>query len=211
MKPDFGIIYRITNLVNGKIYIGQTIRVLKERIKQHKSVNRNSPIHLAIKKYGFCNFKIEEVERCPIKDLDDREKFWIDYHKSYLKDFGYNLSKGGQCKRFLPYKLSGQEILKMSELDRKGVSHTELGKLFNINRKTVSFILKREGLYINRKPEKLIGRRDYSEIINYIVTENPRMDDVVLKFSISRMSVYKIAKSINYKFLSYNERRRLGI
>lgn len=211
MKPKFGIIYKITNLLNGKVYIGQTIQSLEHRFSQHKHKTSSSPIHLAIKKYGHKNFIIEELEKCSVGILDEREIFYIEQYKSYYKKFGYNISRGGQQCRLLPYKLSKEQIHEMFLLEQKGVSHTELGKLFHINRKTVSIILKREGLYIRRKPEKISNRKDYSEIIAFIINENPRMDDVVKKFNISRMSVYKIAKSINYRFLSYNERRNLGI
>lgn len=211
MKPKFGIIYKITNLLNGKVYIGQTIRSLKDRYSQHKYKTSSSPIHLAIKKYGHQNFIIEELEQCPINLLDEREIFYINQYKSYCKRYGYNISRGGQQHRLLPYKLSKEQIHEMFLLERQGVSHTELGKLFHINRKTVSIILRREGLYIKRKPEKVSDRKDYADIVSFIINENPRMDDVSKRFNISRMSVYKIAKSINYRFLSYNERKKLGI
>ena len=65
-------IYKITNLINSKIYIGQTIRSINVRWNQHKSESFNNHghgynyhLHNAIRKYGSDNFKIEIIEQCP--------------------------------------------------------------------------------------------------------------------------------------------------
>ena len=71
LKPQYGIIYKVTNLVNNKIYIGQTERTLKERWEQHKYKEGCRHLHNAILKYGAYNFKIEEIENVPIEDLDE--------------------------------------------------------------------------------------------------------------------------------------------
>ena len=71
------IIYVITNLLNGKQYVGQTTRTLKERLTQHRS-HSNSAIGQAIQKYGWENFKAEVIEECEtLEKLNEREKYWI--------------------------------------------------------------------------------------------------------------------------------------
>ena len=57
------LIYKITNKINGKVYIGQTIQCLKKRWSQHKSDSKksNMTIHKAMRKYGIENFTIEEI------------------------------------------------------------------------------------------------------------------------------------------------------
>lgn len=90
-----GYIYKITNMVNGKIYIGQTIRNIDVRWKEHLKASDKFPIHMALRKYGHHSFKIEEVERCSDSDLDQREIFWISFFDSSNKDVGYNLTLGG--------------------------------------------------------------------------------------------------------------------
>lgn len=100
-------IYGFQNKINGKWYIGQTTQNPEYRRRQHfysalhYKKKDDSLFHKKIREYGkeaFDFFVLEEVEH---KDmLDDREKYWISYYKSYIKDGnGYNLSRGGQQKR----------------------------------------------------------------------------------------------------------------
>ena len=85
-----GSIYKITNSVNGKVYIGQTMRKPEDRWRQHinnymREISRdyNSYFHNAIRKYGKEVFVFEEIERCDNTELDIREIFWIDYYQSF--------------------------------------------------------------------------------------------------------------------------------
>ncbi len=90
-----GVIYKITNQVNGKCYIGQTIKRLAQRWSMHKSSNRRCPLTSSIKKHGYLNFKIEVL--CWVldpKDLDGLEIYYIQQNKSLYPN-GYNLSNGG--------------------------------------------------------------------------------------------------------------------
>jgi group I intron endonuclease len=97
-----GKIYKITNIVNSKIYIGQTIQEkLEKRLTKHirdaRNKTTNSALHNSIRKYGFENFVIELIEdKLTTKiDLDRKEKFWISSTKSNVKAIGYNLTNGG--------------------------------------------------------------------------------------------------------------------
>lgn len=94
-----GIIYKVTNIINGKIYIGQTIQSLKARWHRHCTIKglskaeMNTCIKRAIIKYGKENFTIEIIEECDSKLLNKRERFYISYFDSYCND--YNSTKGG--------------------------------------------------------------------------------------------------------------------
>lgn len=88
-----GIIYKITNLLNGKVYVGQTVQKLRKRFNQHKH-GTGEGIDQAIKKYGIENFKIEPIEVCPCEMLNEREMFWIS-HYDCIAPNGYNLTSGG--------------------------------------------------------------------------------------------------------------------
>lgn len=100
-------IYKITNLCNGRMYIGQTTKELDERWKGHlrdsrKSRCKNRPLYAAINKYGAGSFKIESVEEIDNHDLlFEREIFWIDYYDTFRN--GYNATQGGSGKSTLDY------------------------------------------------------------------------------------------------------------
>lgn len=85
-------IYKITNLLNGKIYIGQSINP-ENRWKQHQY--SDSIIGNAIRKYGIENFSFEIIED-NIENYNEREIFWINFYNSDNKKFGYNLTSGGE-------------------------------------------------------------------------------------------------------------------
>lgn len=91
-------IYQITNLINGKIYIGQTNNITK-RWSNHKCNNDpNTVIARAIRKYGIENFKFEVLYRnVPIEDIDELEIKTIQEKHSRVPE-GYNVAKGGQGK-----------------------------------------------------------------------------------------------------------------
>ena len=91
-----GVIYKITNLLDGKVYVGQTVQKLRRRLNQHKNAEAKSisAIDEAIKKYDWKNFKAEVIEECPREMLNEREIFWIK-ELNCLSPKGYNLTSGG--------------------------------------------------------------------------------------------------------------------
>ena len=86
-------IYKITNLVNDKFYIGK-IKNVKIRWSQHKSNvgKKRHPLYDAIMKYGFENFSIEIIDKTD-DDINELEKKWILETKAI--ELGYNLTEGG--------------------------------------------------------------------------------------------------------------------
>ena len=87
------IVYKIENRVNGKIYVGRTIRTLNTRIYQHKH-NNKSLIGRAIQKYGWENFSVEIIEECDtFEKLVEREIYWIKKLNSKVPN-GYNIVDG---------------------------------------------------------------------------------------------------------------------
>jgi group I intron endonuclease len=87
-------IYKITNTLNNKVYIGQTRNEVKIRWGDHKSSSK-SVISKAIKKYGKDNFKYEVIDLCEtFVQLNHKEVFWISFYNS-LSPSGYNLNTGG--------------------------------------------------------------------------------------------------------------------
>jgi group I intron endonuclease len=92
-------VYKITNKQNGKIYVGITNQGVDVRWCKHCSDARHNssfPIHNAIRKYGECNFQIEQIEVVEdVEVLKEREIYWIKEYNSYDRDKGYNLTLGG--------------------------------------------------------------------------------------------------------------------
>ena len=98
----YGIIYKITNLVNGKIYIGQTIQKIENRFQAHvqQAYSKNKPkyyLHNAILKYGEDNFIIEQIDKAEtVEELNQLEIMYIKFYKTNNPHYGYNMTKGGE-------------------------------------------------------------------------------------------------------------------
>lgn len=94
------IIYKITNRINGKVYIGQTKQSLQKRWNNHCGKNSHcSILHLAITKYGAENFTVEQIDvACNKDELDKKEIYWIAHFDSIAPN-GYNISSGGNGNR----------------------------------------------------------------------------------------------------------------
>lgn len=119
----YGIIYKATNKVNGKVYIGQTKNTLQIRKKSHidsafSKLSKKFPFQYAIRKYGREGFHWEEIDRASTKDeLNEKEINWIkDYGACGTK--GYNVSLGGafsgnQYKPVLVYTIEGVLLKKV--------------------------------------------------------------------------------------------------
>lgn len=100
-KEPICCIYSVTNTLNNKVYVGQSIDV-ERRWKQHKYGKGNLILRNAIKKHGIDNFKFEILEKIDVSNktknqlsqlLIDLEQKWLDIKKPFLKENGYNIQK----------------------------------------------------------------------------------------------------------------------
>ena len=90
----YGIVYKITNKLNGMPYVGKTTRSLEVRFKEHAKAD--SYIGKAIRKYGEENFSREVIEECETpEELNEREIFWIAYFNC-KQPHGYKIANGGE-------------------------------------------------------------------------------------------------------------------
>lgn len=99
-------IYKITNTVNGKVYIGQSVD-LKKRIRVHKrylrlGIHDNEHLQNAYNKYGEESLKYSVLEECKIEELDNKEIQYIQDYNSTNKHKGYNVFAGGQARHDCP-------------------------------------------------------------------------------------------------------------
>ena len=91
-------IYKITNLVTGDAYIGQSIQI-EERFKEHQNPSNwnrevNKKLYKAFIDFGLNNFSFEIIEECKEDELNEKERYWIKYYNTYPNQ--YNMTAGGQ-------------------------------------------------------------------------------------------------------------------
>lgn len=119
-----GFIYKITNDINDKVYIGKTLSSIEKRFSEHKHDSQNAqtgnrPLYKAMKKYGCEHFHIELIEEVPLELLSEREIYWIEFYQCYHN--GYNATRGGDGKQLYNYDaivkgfLSGKLVKELAE------------------------------------------------------------------------------------------------
>lgn len=102
LSKQKNVIYKITNLFDDKVYIGQTKKSLRDRLAQHiwQMKNDSTYFHRALAKHGVSNFDIQIIDKCEDERLlDGLEIYWISYYDSTDPDKGYNLTSGGSGQR----------------------------------------------------------------------------------------------------------------
>lgn len=116
LNDDSSGVYLITNKLNNKRYVGQSIN-LKKRLKKHLYLTEeeryNAPLYKAIKKYGIDNFTLEILYKTKDRDfrkvrieLDEKEKYYINKYKTYGQ---YNQTLGGDAG-VLGYKFTEEQL-----------------------------------------------------------------------------------------------------
>lgn len=149
-------IYKITNIVNGKVYIGQTIRKPSLRWNEHKSESLCPTarhgyfyhLHCAIRKYGIESFVFEIIDECPDDERFRIETKYILKYQSNDPKKGYNYVVEGSGRT--PY--SSQEIKNLWE---KGFSRNEIAEILEAKPLTISSRL--HGLGISH--EEIVNRK----------------------------------------------------
>ena len=142
-----GYIYKIVNDVNDKIYIGQTRNEIKYRWQHHlwkghhpEKLDTDYPLYRSMRKYGFEHFHIEVIEKIENDNLNEREKYWIQYFDCVTPK-GYNCSFGGDGVE----KFNSNEILAFfNSTGKKNASET--ARQFGCSIQTVLKILEANDL-----------------------------------------------------------------
>lgn len=136
-------IYKITNNKNGKSYIGQSNHI-KRRWKDHRtrafqstSNQYNSHLYRAIREYGIDNFSFEVLEECSLEQLDEKEKYYIQFYDTYKN--GYNLTEGGDSgTSSILSREQADEIVDL--LRTSSLSHREIAEDYRVSTATISGI-----------------------------------------------------------------------
>jgi group I intron endonuclease len=131
LNYNFAGIYKIINIVNDKVYIGQS-SCLYKRFYEYRRCNKRLSQHLihSFNKYGQDSFRVEIIEKIEdLNTLNDREQYWIDYYQSYNDKNGYNICK--YVKQTTLGRIRPKEEIermKQSLPDRKGENNSFFGK-----------------------------------------------------------------------------------
>lgn len=218
--------YKITNLINNKVYIGKTNNAMV-RWRSHRSCATNIsdpkysyPISNAIRKYGIDNFKFEILYSCNLEqEAFDHEIYFISLYRSnrniHGKLFGYNLTNGGEgVSGWKPtietrnkMSASHKGILHTEEsrikigLAHKGTHHTEVScekiRQFNIGKK-----FSKETLI------KISGENSGSAKLTWEIVNKIREDhkdsqftqkQLAEKYEVSQQNIYKIISNRSWK------------
>ena len=133
------IIYKATNIINNKVYIGQTIHTLNVRKAQHERSHEygyKTAFSNAIRKYGKENFIWEVIyETNSIEDLNEKESYYIKYYKSLVTENGYNL-KGGGGNDFLTQEVKNK--IGEAQLGEKNHMFGKTGELNPTSKKVIN-------------------------------------------------------------------------
>ena len=177
-----GYIYKITNKINGKVYIGQTAKTIEERFQAHLAKARqhtNRYLYDAMNKYGYDNFIITEIEQCNNNKLDEREIYWIAYYKSNNKKYGYNMTAGGGGGDTWTNNPNKKEISKKLSQAQKGKKHQ------------MSTEWKQKITQMNKEEKTISVNKDdlKKDIKNFMSIE-----DICKKYNLSRKTFYNKCK-----------------
>lgn len=124
-----GIIYKATNIINKKIYIGLTTKGLEKRKKGHLSSSKKKHpkyiFHKAIAKYGEDNFIWEIIDDADtLNELSEKEIFWIGFYNSIVPN-GYNISTGGYNGDNISNNPNKDKIIKNIALKNTGKKRSQ--------------------------------------------------------------------------------------
>lgn len=221
------LIYKITNLINNKIYIGKTVRTLEIRWKEHLQYSKkeNTPLYQAIRKYGKDNFSIEVIHDNinSITELNRLETYYIQQYHSLSHENGYNIGLGGDGGR-VSSKLSEQDVQEIIEIlsdINNLLSYKEIGELYNISTSVIEQINLGNSWYQNNLSYPIrkynvtgltISRDKYKQIIDKILNSSDSLKQIAKDFNLSEGQITAINQGYNcYNNHKYYENIYNGI
>lgn len=194
----YGYIYLTTNLVNGKIYIGQHISESFD--KYYKGSGKL--IVSAFQKYGKSNFKCEILCECDsLDDLNEKEKFFIEKYNSTDRKIGYNIRAGGnnslwsdEIKHQISESAKGRAF---SEETRKRMSASKIGNKNNHGCNSGKIGIN------NGQEQKLVDQSELEKYLSlgYVIGRIPRSAEELEEYREKYTNRIFINNSINEKFI----------
>lgn len=191
-------IYKIENLINHKIYIGQSVHI-ERRWKEHCRHYKQSIISDAIKKYGEDNFSFQVIEECPEDKLDEREMFYINKFNCIVPN-GYNIrdySKSNQTTFNYYNKETFLNIV--NDIKNSTLTFKEISKKYNVSDRTIYSINNGQYHYLENEKYPLrnlefFSNQYYINIINDIKDNILTYYEISQKYQITYDTIYQINK-----------------
>lgn len=184
---DSGVYY-IKNLINNKIYIGQSKNV-KDRLSRHKSKlkykkHENSYLQRAVNKYGIDNFEFKIIEFVDFEILDEREIYWINFYNSTLRSNGYNIEGGG---------VKNKEVSEEMRINKLGMKNPMYGKHHTgkvIKKMTIS----------SRGMNNKLSVKDV-ETIKIALCNGESQKTLAKKYNVDHTTINKIQTGVNWGYI----------
>ncbi len=157
-------IYKFENKITHQCYIGQSTDIERRYLDhKRKSSLGTTKFYKAIQQYGFDNFDFVVLEECSEQELDERERYWINYYNSFIN--GYNSTTGGN--QYTSKKLTDSQILELQHLLIESKQEfVELAKQFNISIRTV-YDINNGTAFSNNNFSYPLRERKNKKIIHY--------------------------------------------
>lgn len=205
-----GYIYIIRNLVNPKVYIGQTKETIQIRYKKHiYSANKGChyAIHKAMRKYGIINFYVQEIEQCPNELLNNRETYWISYYKSNNPKYGYNMTEGGS-RQGDPWNKSRVDDITLLNAFNNGLSAHNIAKKYHTTVSRVTSVLNKFGIKYGKALQ--ITPENIERQIVDLYLKGYASSIICKYFKLNKTTVLHILERYHIKRRTTKETRLLG-
>lgn len=206
-------IYKITNLINNKTYIGQSVHPNKRWIEHNQKANNQSdnyPIHLAIHKYGKENFSFKILEWT--EDYDNREKELINYYNSLVPN-GYNIIEGGHSPIMYGEEnprntISEKDVnLIILALQENKKTDKEIAKEYNTTDKIISDINhgrahRKDNIKYPirvKKGRQYLSEQQANEIKDLLLNSKLTFSEIAEKYSTTKINISQINNGRSFK------------